>query len=152
MPASSGAPVLFDTCTIAGVHTGALFHLDNEYIKTDQHEVSFVIVAACQFKHASGHKSLSCLCICMFRKSPVCMQQHGMLLHTHGCGPLLHNTGMGTAYRSQCFVNVQDAPRSRIDKDERDMWWPQEASMLLLLAIHQSGKLVPLSVTKQSKE
>ena len=125
MPASSGAPVLFDTCTIAGVHTGALFHLDNEYIKTDQHEVSFVIVAASQFKHASGHKSLSCLCICMFRKSPVCMQQHGMLLHTHGCSPLLHNTGMGTAYLSHCFVNAQDAPRSRIDKDEQDMWWPQ---------------------------
>lgn len=56
MPASSGAPVLFDTCTIAGVHTGALFHLDDEYIKTDHYE---------------------------------------------------------------------DAPRSRIDKDEQDMWWPQ---------------------------
>jgi len=48
MPASSGAPVLFDTCTIAGVHTGALFHLDDEYIKQDHDEVSFVIVAACQ--------------------------------------------------------------------------------------------------------
>ncbi|DBA83740.1 TPA: hypothetical protein ACH3X1_006271 [Trebouxia sp. C0004] len=56
MPASSGALVLFDTCTIAGVHTRALFHLDDEYIKTDQHE---------------------------------------------------------------------DAPRSRIEKDEQDMWWPQ---------------------------
>ena len=55
MPASSGAPVLFDTCNIAGVHTGALFHLDDECIKTDQHEVSLVIVAACNFKHASGH-------------------------------------------------------------------------------------------------
>lgn len=47
MPASSGAPVLFDTCTIAGVHAGALFDLDDEHIKTDQHEVCFVLVAAC---------------------------------------------------------------------------------------------------------
>ena len=37
----------------------------------------------------------------------------------------MHNTGMGTAYLSRCFVNVQDAPRSRIDKNEQDMWWPQ---------------------------
>ena len=37
----------------------------------------------------------------------------------------MHNTGMGTVYLSHCFVNVQDAPRSRIDKDEQDMWWPQ---------------------------
>ena len=88
MPASSGAPVLFDTCTIAGVHTGALFHLDDEYIKTDQHEVNFVIVAACHFKHASGLESVSCLCICMLRKSPVCMQHHDMLLHMHGRSPL----------------------------------------------------------------
>ena len=49
MPASAGAPVLSDTCTIAGVQTGALFHLNDEYIKRDQHEVSFIIVAACQF-------------------------------------------------------------------------------------------------------
>ena len=48
MPASSGAPVLFDTCTIAGVHTGALFHLDDEYIKTDHYEVCSVIHSACE--------------------------------------------------------------------------------------------------------
>lgn len=83
MPASSGAPVLFDTCTIAGVHTGALFHLDDEYIKTDHYEVCFVIVTACQIKDASCHKNcvtrasasyidyqcacsvMVCCCICM---------------------------------------------------------------------------------------
>ena len=32
---------------------------------------------------------------------------------------------MGTAYLSHCFVNVKDAPPSRIDKNEQDMWWPQ---------------------------
>ncbi len=37
----------------------------------------------------------------------------------------MHNTGTGTANLSHCFVNVQDAPRSRIDKDEQDMWWPR---------------------------
>ena len=88
MPASSGAPVLFDTCTIAGVHTGALFHLDDEYIKADQYEVSFVIAAACQFKHASGHENLSCLCICMLHRSSACLQHHDVLLHMHGRSPL----------------------------------------------------------------
>ena len=88
MPASSGAPVLFDTCTIAGVHTGALFHLDDEYIKTDHYEVCFVIVTACQFKDASCHKNLCYSCICILHRLPVCMQRHGMLLHVHGCGLL----------------------------------------------------------------
>ena len=37
----------------------------------------------------------------------------------------MHNTGTGTANLSHCFVNVQDAPRIRSDKDEQDMWWPQ---------------------------
>jgi len=37
----------------------------------------------------------------------------------------MHNTGTGTANLSHCFVNVQDAPRIRFDKDEQDMWWPQ---------------------------
>ena len=37
----------------------------------------------------------------------------------------MHNTGVGTVSLSHCCVNVQDAPRSRIDKDEQDMWWPQ---------------------------
>ena len=32
---------------------------------------------------------------------------------------------MEIANLSHWFVNVQDAPRSRIDKDEQDMWWPQ---------------------------
>ncbi len=69
-------------------HTGALFHLDDEYIKADQYEVSFVIAAACQFKHASGHENLSCLCMCMLRRSSVCLQHHGVLLHMHGRSPL----------------------------------------------------------------
>ena len=126
MPASSGAPVLFDTCTIAGVHTGALFHLDDEFIKTDQHEVSFVIVksnmpavikvclacaSACYISHQCACNIMVCCCICM------AAVQWSLLK--------IHNTGMGTAYLRHCFVNVQDAPRCRIDKDEQDMWWPQ---------------------------
>ena len=47
----------------------------------------------------------------------------------------MHNTGMGTAYLSHCSVNVQDAPRSQIDKDEQDMWWPQ-ASINAAAASH----------------
>ena len=82
MLASSGAPVLLDTCTIAGVHTGALFHLDDEHIKTDQHEVCFVILltvnpkmpAAIRTSHARAYilhrfqcacSIMVCCCICM---------------------------------------------------------------------------------------
>ncbi|DBA95900.1 TPA: hypothetical protein ACH3X1_001434 [Trebouxia sp. C0004] len=100
MPASSGAPVLFDTCTIAGVYTGALFHMDDEYIKTDHYEITSV--------HAASWYAVA----------------YAWLRSTEDLSEM-HNTGMGTAYLSHCFVNVQDAPRSRIDKDEQDMWWPQ---------------------------
>ena len=68
-------------------------------------------------------KILCCSCICILHRLPVCMQHHGMLLHMHGCSPFM--TCTGTAYLSHRFVNVQDAPRSRIDKNEQDMWWPQ---------------------------
>lgn len=39
MPSASGAPVLVDTGTLVGVHTGALFHLDPEYVQEQKQEV-----------------------------------------------------------------------------------------------------------------
>ena len=48
---------------------------------------------------------------------------------------------MGAAYLSHRFVNVQDAPRNRINKDERDMWWPQ-AGFNAAAASHSSKRKV----------
>ena len=39
MPSAPGAPVLVDGHTLAGVHTGSLFHLDQECVQEQKQEV-----------------------------------------------------------------------------------------------------------------
>ena len=56
------------------------------------------------------------------------MQHHGVLFACawpQSTADLLKMHNTGREQRISAIVNVQDAPRSRIDKDEQAMWWPQ---------------------------
>lgn len=59
----------------------------------------------------------------------------------------MHNPGR--EQHISALVSVQVAPRSRIDKDEQAMWWPQ-AGINAAAASHSPKRKVPWSVTKQS--